>query len=618
MTGAEAATLALAVGAPVAALAAAALVSTAPRGDGGRGDRGWATAFVPAGAVVAAGAWLALVAGGATGSAGAFHVTPLVAAGLCGTALAAAAGAGRGAADGRPVNLSHARAAVRGGGGSSLAADARGMTTAVALTAVGVGFTAGAGTGLPVGAVAGLAVAGAFIVGAGAVGTGAVGTGAAEAGAAEGGVGGTAVTILGGEVPTAVVASAVGVVALAAGFVLAHAGSGRWSVGAGDAISGASSVAFLLGAALVTLAGSSSVARRAGPESMLVPAGLVVGMMAVSGHPGGGPLGEAAVLLAVGAVVAADARRMALSLGLLALAAAAGPPVVAPASLLLGAAAALVAAVGRPGAWLAALPGAASLAAGVSDDRGAVALVIGVAAMAVAALAGLGAGDPLPPVAASAADPTAADPTPADPNAADPTPADPTPADPADADPGRADADPGRADPTPADPGRADPTTAHAGPADPGGRPVLAGLGGVAVLPAAAVAAWLAVAPGTWGWTGARLAAYDRGALLALVAGVAAMAVDRILSAGRNHPLGPGTGPGAGRPSRPGESGRHLVTSSRRASKPRPRRATQSQRARPRARPDPSPWRWGRRPGRWGASWPRARRPRRPPPWRRP
>ncbi len=103
-------------------------------------------------------------------------------------------------------------------------------------------------------------------------------------------------------------------------------------------------------------------------------------------------------------------------------------------------------------------------------------------------------------------------------------------------------------------------------------------------LPAVLAGAWLVIAPGTWTWTGASLAAYDQGMARAVAAALVVVVARVLAGERRTRPAkGSARSPGS-RPSRPGRHGgspAQLVTSGRSASTPRPRRATRFQRARP-------------------------------------
>ncbi len=115
-------------------------------------------------------------------------------------------------------------------------------------------------------------------------------------------------------------------------------------------------------------------------------------------------------------------------------------------------------------------------------------------------------------------------------------------------------------------------------------------------VPAASVGAWLVVAPGSWTWTGASLAAYDEGTARAVAAGLLVVVAYVLVGALGRRPDAPPPRRARSRSSRPGRSlerPAQLVTSGSSASTPRPRRATRSQRARPigrgRARPAKAP-----------------------------
>lgn len=72
-----------------------------------------------------------------------------------------------------------------------------------------------------------------------------------------------------------------------------------------------------------------------------------------------------------------------------------------------------------------------------------------------------------------------------------------------------------------------------------------------ATWPAVALAAWLVVAPGTWRWAGpARLAAYSRGAAIAVAAGGLAVVARRVAESAvpRLRPVGSSVGSAAGPP----------------------------------------------------------------------
>lgn len=129
----------------------------------------------------------------------------------------------------------------------------------------------------------------------------------------------------------------------------------------------------------------------------------------------------------------------------------------------------------------------------------------------------------------------------------------------------------------------------------------------VPLLPAAVLGAWLVVLPGTWGWTGARLSAYDRGALLAAAAAVVAVALRIALRTG----VAPLDVVAAGEEMVPTETpGARLVTSEGSATTPRPRRAARFERSRPRARTESRPRTrtWPGRRSRSPKPWPRPRR----------
>ena len=124
------------------------------------------------------------------------------------------------------------------------------------------------------------------------------------------------------------------------------------------------------GAAAVVVTAGSRV-RRVG--SVLLPSALVLGAGVAHGS---------GVALALGAVACALATRPAVSLGLWSLAAAASGANVT----LLGAAAVLVAVVLHPVVAIAALPGAAVLAAALAQDGGRIGLALGALAAATVVL----------------------------------------------------------------------------------------------------------------------------------------------------------------------------------------------------------------------------------------
>jgi hypothetical protein len=322
VTGAHQAALAVALAAPLVAVGfAVSRPSRLPLPT---------TAFLGGAATVAALAWAYLVAVGADGEAGPFHISALEAAAGCGAALSMAAVV---------PGLTGRRAAVGAG---------------LALTAIGVVLTGG--TAMSAWAVVGgLALAAAAAVDA---------TPASE------------------RLGPALGAAAV-VAAVTSGFLLLHSRASRWTLPSEGPLPRPSAVALLVGAAaLVVVAG-----RRADrPTAAFMAVGLVLGLAAASGRAGDDELAAAAVALGTGAVVAAGLRRGPLAVALVALAAAAGPLPLAPASRLLAAGAVVALVVDRRWALLAAVPGGVSLAAGVLDDGGRLALAMALAGLVVAAV----------------------------------------------------------------------------------------------------------------------------------------------------------------------------------------------------------------------------------------
>jgi hypothetical protein len=517
VTGAQAATLVAALVLPVVGLLGPDDRRTASSGDAERRRRPATFRWPQAGVVVAAAAWLALVVSGAGGHAAGLHITPVVAAAGCGAALIGAA-----SLEGMTKRRSQ-------------------VATCVALVGVGAALTAGPDGAQAVAVVGGLAVA-VFLT--------------YDRGASRWGWAGSAPAFLG----------AAGVAAYAGGFVLLHDRSGRWTLPATPTLSAETVVAFVVGAALLSVYGTlgDRLTLRRGPNdsqsgpaapqvgtrsaAILLAGGLALGLSAAPLRASTADVGVAAVVLAAAAVAAAGMRRGTLSLALLALAAAAGPPALAPGARLLAAAGVIAVAVGRPWVWLVAVPGAVSLAMGVVDDGGRLALATAVATAAVAVLLAEAAVDTL----AGSEDASAAG-----------------------------------------------PSWSAAGLSPPLG-----------ALPAVVAGTWLVIAAGTWTWTGSALGAYDQGMARAVAAGLLAV-VGYVLAgqlgvgAGAGVLSRPGTGPPGGRqssgasgppsgstplpPARPRRRPTQLVRSKRSASPPRPRRPALSQRARPRARSSARP-----------------------------
>lgn len=303
-------------------------------------------------ATLAAGAWLVLAATAAGGGTDGFHLTPLVAAAGCGAALLTV-----GALD-------------------SLAPPSSPAWLGVALTAVGVGLTAGGGGGEQAAPLlAGLTVAAAVTIRSMAPDPPRGPRGATARSSP------LATRTRGhGRVVTALLATA-GVAACGAGFAVLHGQSGRWVLPTGGAQSLTAITTFLGAAALLSASGTFS---RRLPTGLLLAGGLAVGLSAAPLRAGADELGAVVVALAAAAVVAAGARKLTLSLALLALAAAAGPATLAPTSRLLAAAAVIAAAVDAPWALLAAVPGAASLGTAVIEDGSRLALAVALAAAVVA------------------------------------------------------------------------------------------------------------------------------------------------------------------------------------------------------------------------------------------
>ena len=523
MTGVQAGALAVAVAAPLSG----ALLS---RRQGVPDPRLGVSPVPQLGATAAALAWLVLVAGGASGRVAGFHFSPLVAAAGCGAALLTTAVLS---------GLSSRRSVV---------------ATGAALTAVGLGLTAGGAGTQAVALVAGLAVAALLAIGAipraaamprtSAAGPSPAATGSSPAATVERSSGhrpGTA-----GRSVLALLAAA-GIVACAFGFVEVHSRDGTWTLPAGGTRSLTAVTAFVVAAALLSAAGALG---RRHPTAVLLPAGLAVGLLAAPIRAGTDELGVLVVALAAAAIAAVGTRQATLGIALLALALAVGPVALTPASRLLAAAAVIIMAVDRPWACLAAVPGGVSLVAGVIDDGSRLSLGVALAAAVVALLLGLVVSE------SSAWSP-------------------------------------------PPDEADGDRQESHGA--------WLAGLSGAAAglpfgaWPAVLTGAWLAVAPGTWSWTGADLDVYDQGMARAVGAGllvVVAWALVRWIqrrpkvSMGHRPEAVPARRPEAPSappalsltPASPTPEPSQLVPSERSASTPRPRRAFRSQRARPRGR----------------------------------
>ena len=412
------------------------------------------------------------------------------------------------------------------------------VATGAALTAVGLGLTAGGAGTQAVALVAGLAVAALLAIGAipraaamprtSAAGPSPAATGSSPAATVEQSSGhrpGTA-----GRSVLALLAAA-GIVACAFGFVEVHSRDGTWTLPAGGTRSLTAVTAFVVAAALLSAAGALG---RRHPTAVLLPGGLAVGLLAAPIRAGTDELGVLVVALAAAAIAAVGTRQATLGIALLALALAVGPVALTPASRLLAAAAVIIMAVDRPWACLAAVPGGVSLVAGVIDDGSRLSLGVALAAAVVALLLGLVVSE------SSAWSP-------------------------------------------PPDEADGDRQESHG------------------AWPAVLTGAWLAVAPGTWSWTGADLDVYDQGMARAVGAGllvVVAWALVRWIqrrpkvSMGHRPEAVPARRPEAPSappalsliPASPTPEPSQLVPSERSASTPRPRRAFRSQRARPRGR----------------------------------
>jgi hypothetical protein len=268
------------------------------------------------------------------------------------------------------------------------------------------------------------------------------------------------------DVRRALAVAAGGIVLTAVAFFVNHDATGRWDLAltGSPPVSETAAIVFLAAAAVLATAGTLQ-AGRAG--ALLLAGGLAVGLLAAPLRVAAAPVADpgaaeslvvAVVVLAVAATVAAAAGRAVLALALLALCVAAGPVGFVGPSRLLAAAAVLILAVDRRPSWLLGVPGGVALAVVATQVADGMAVALAVATGVVAALLGLAVAGTWSPWRRRE----------------------------------------GTVDPRP-----------------PWGAPDLAS------LPAAAVGAWLFLAPASWSWAGPTgLEAYDLGAARAAAAGL--------------------------------------------------------------------------------------------------